>query len=91
MKTDFLKNNKINLVISKEVSEIMEERFILLEDIEKVVTNSILMGERFFNSEDSSYLANLRVKNVTYWVQYVENEDGIHIINVYSHRMEIVR
>ncbi|MCE5346470.1 MAG: DUF4258 domain-containing protein [Bacteroidales bacterium] len=69
----------------------MEKRFIFFEDIEKVVAHSKITGQRFFNSEDSSYLANLRIDNVTYWVRYKEQEDGMQIITVYSHRMEIVK
>jgi glutamate synthase (NADPH) small chain len=80
-----------NLVIPPEIRKTMEERLILFEDIEKVIAHSGISGERFFNPEDSSYLANLRIENVTYWVQYAEKEDGIHIKNVYSHRMEVVK
>jgi len=80
-----------NLIISPAIIGDMEKRFILFEDIEKVVAHSKTTGQRFFNPEDSSYLANLRLDNVTYWVQYKEKEDGIHVITVYSHRMEIVK
>ncbi len=85
------KKNVLNLEIPHEIWKVMEERFILVEDIEKVIEHSEISGERFYNPEDSSYLANLRIKNVTYWVRYAKKEDGIHIISVYSHRMEIVR
>lgn len=82
---------KKNLIISQEIKGEMEKRFILFEDVEKVVAYSKATGQRFFNPEDSSYLANLRIENVTYWVRYKEKEDGIYIITVYSHRIEIVR
>ena len=87
--TDLTERNKLNLVIPQEIWETMEERFVLFEDIEKVIENSRISGNRFFNPEDLSYLANSRIKNVTYWVRYAEKEDGIHIISVYSHRMEV--
>ena len=83
------KKNELNLVIPQEVWETMEERFILFDDIEKVIANSRKSGDRFFNPEDMSYLADLRIRNVTYWVRYAEKEDGIHIIRVYSHRMAV--
>ena len=83
--------NESNLVIPQEIRKSMEERHILIEDIEEVIVHSGISGDRFFNSADSSYLANLRIKNVTYWVRYTEKEDGIHIISVYSHRMEVVK
>ena len=87
---DRTKRNE-NLVIPSEVRKAMEERLILVEDIEKVIAHSGISGERFFNPEDSSYLGNLRIENVTYWVRYAEKEDGIYIKSVYSHRMEIVK
>lgn len=83
--------NEFNLIISPEIQCEMEKRFILLEDIEEVVAHSRTTGKRFFNPEDSSFLADLRLDQVTYWVQYKEKEDGIQIITVYSHRMEIVK
>ncbi|WP_027398481.1 pyridine nucleotide-disulfide oxidoreductase/dicluster-binding protein [Anaerovorax odorimutans] len=86
-----LQKNDMDLVISKEIWNTMEDRFILFEDIEKVIRHSQISKERFFNSLDSSYLANLRIKNVTYWVRYKEKEDGIYIVSVYSHRMEIAK
>ncbi|MEL7564736.1 MAG: pyridine nucleotide-disulfide oxidoreductase/dicluster-binding protein [Dehalobacterium sp.] len=89
--TDLVKRNLLNLVIPPEIWKIMEERYILVEDIEKVIEHSEISGERFYNPEDSSYLADLRIKNVTYWVRYARKEDGIHIISVYSHRMEVVK
>lgn len=82
--------NELRLIITPEIRSNMGKRYILLEDIEKVVAHSKKTGQRFFNSEDSSYLANLRIDNITYWVRYQEKEDGMHIMNVYSHRMEIV-
>lgn len=81
----------LNLKIPQEISKMMKERFILFEDVEKVIANSRKTGQRFFNLEDSSYLASLRIDNVTYWVRYTEKEDGIQVISIYSHRMEVVK
>ncbi|HWQ77603.1 MAG TPA: FAD-dependent oxidoreductase [Anaerovoracaceae bacterium] len=87
--TDLTQRNKLNLVIPPETWETMEKRFILFGNIEEVIAHSRMSGKRFFNPEDSSYLAHLRIKHVTYWVRYAEKEDGIHIMSVYSHRMEV--
>ncbi|UWG96480.1 FAD-dependent oxidoreductase [Dehalobacter sp. DCM] len=78
-----------NLIIPEEVWGIMDERFILLEDVEKVVTYAQEFGERFFNPEDSSYLAYQRIADVTYWVRYIEKDGAIQLVTVYSHRMEV--
>lgn len=87
--TDLTRRNEWNLVIPPEIREIMDKRFILFEHVEKVVAHSRVSGKRFFNPEDGSCLAHLRIRHVTYWVRYAEKEDGIHILSVYSHRMEV--
>jgi glutamate synthase (NADPH) small chain len=78
-----------NLVVPEAVWRMMDERYILLEDIEKVIKHAQESGERFFNPEDSSFLANQRIADVTYWVRYLEKEGSIEVITVYSHRMEV--
>jgi Fe-S oxidoreductase len=89
-KTALTEKNESELAIPQEIWRIMEERYILLEEIEKVIAQSRISGRRFFNPEDSTYLADMRIKNITYWVRYAEKDDGIHVVSVYSHRMEIM-
>lgn len=83
--------NDLNLIIPEEVWKTMEERLILFEDIAKVIESSQKTGERFFNPEENSFLAHLRIANVTYWARYREKADEIHLLSVYSHRMEVVK
>jgi glutamate synthase (NADPH/NADH) small chain len=101
VKKDLLKNiwgedvemdndEKLNITLTQEVKEKMEELYILLSDINKAVMNSIETKERFFNPKDSSYLTRLRIENVTYWVKYEIIDEKITVLNVYSHRMEVV-
>ncbi|MEA4926544.1 MAG: FAD-dependent oxidoreductase [Syntrophomonadaceae bacterium] len=78
-----------NLIIPEEVWRIMDERYILRENIEKVIKDSQESGERFFNPEDSSFLAHQRIAEVTYWVRYLEKDGAIQVVTVYSHRMEV--
>ena len=80
----------ITLTLTDTVKEKMEELYILLSDIKKAVANSIETKERFFNPEENSYLARLRIENVTYWVKYEIKDEKIIVTNVYSHRMEVV-
>ena len=87
---DFIKKQDLNLIIPPQVWKLMEERYILLEDVEKVIAHAHTTGEGFFNPKDLNYLARLRLDNVTYWVRYEEKEDGLLVNNVYSHRMEVV-
>ena len=87
---DLEKQTDLNLIIPENVRQLMEDRYILLEDIEKVIDNAQKSGERFFNPKDRNCLARLRLDNVTYWVRYEEKDDKILVNSVYSHRMEIV-
>ena len=83
------KDKAQGLSIPQTILDIMEERLILLEDVEDVLEYSRRSGQRFFNTQDNSFLAGFRKKNVTYWARWTEKEDGAHIINVYSHRMAV--
>ena len=87
---DITKSGEPELLIPPEVLSIMDQRSIFMDDVKKVVAHSLISGERFFNPEDPSYLAGLRIKNITCWVRYAEREDGIHILSVYSHRLEVM-
>lgn len=80
-----------NLMIPDEVWRVMEERYILLEDVEKVVSHAQESGERFYNPENSNYLASSRIGDVTYWVRYAEKDGAIQVVSVYSHRMEVAK
>jgi glutamate synthase (NADPH) small chain len=79
-----------SLHLSDAIIALMEKRFILLSDIEKVVDHSLTCKERFYNPETLDFLARLRVNNVTFWVKYEEHGSDITVKDVYSHRMEVV-
>lgn len=81
--------NLPGLVIPPEVWESMEKRYILLEEVEQVISRAQKTGERFFNPESDCYSASLRIGEVTYWVRYREEDGSIQVVSVYSHRMEI--
>jgi NADPH-dependent glutamate synthase beta subunit-like oxidoreductase len=87
---DLKKNSELKLIIPNNVEKQMEDRLILLEDMEKVINNAERNKERFFNAQNSHYLCKLRINNVTYWVEYENKKDEILVHSVYSHRMEVV-
>lgn len=87
---DLIKKLDFNLIIPDDAKKLMEDRYILIEDIEKVIDNARRNKEYFFNPETSNYLARLRNENVTYWVRYEEKGKDVIVNNVYSHRMEVV-
>ena len=84
------KDYDFKIEISEEIMNIMEDRFILVEDIQQVIEKAEKTGERFYNPENSNYLAKLRLEDVTYWVQYKVEEEYIQVNKVYSHRMEVM-
>ncbi len=87
---DLKKNSELKIIIPNNVEKQMEDRLILLEDMEKVINNAEKNKERFFNAQNSHYLCKLRIDNVTYWVEYENKKDEILVHSVYSHRMEVV-
>jgi hypothetical protein len=83
--------DKITLHIPAAVQSRMEERLILLEDIQQVIAHAESTGKKFRNPQTDHFLAYHRPGNVTYWVEYSPRpkEDGFDIHNAYSHRMLI--
>jgi glutamate synthase (NADPH) small chain len=85
-----MKSSKYNIVLTDEIKNLMEDRWILLQDVEQVIEGAEETGEKFRNPESGKYLARKRIDNVTYWVEYDKKDDAYLIDNVYSHRMEVV-
>ncbi|WP_047811677.1 pyridine nucleotide-disulfide oxidoreductase/dicluster-binding protein [Desulfosporosinus acididurans] len=80
----------INLQINDRVWGIMEDRHILIEDIQQVIGYAERTGRKFTNPDNGHSLAHYRPLRVTYWVEYEPQEQGFIVYNAYSHRMEIV-
>ncbi|WP_031513695.1 pyridine nucleotide-disulfide oxidoreductase/dicluster-binding protein [Desulfofalx alkaliphila] len=80
---------KIKLIIPDEVREIMEDRLILVEDIQRVIEHAERTGKKMLNRNTGRYLAYHRPVSVTYWVEYLPQDDGYLVYNTYSHRMVI--
>lgn len=79
----------LKLSISPEVLELMEQRMILVEDVQKVIAHAETTGEKLLNAETGRFLASYRPAAVTYWVEYSAQNEEFTVHNVYSHRMEI--
>jgi len=71
------------------VQQMIEDRLILVEDIQKVIEYAERTGKRMVNAASGHYLAFYKPTSVTYWVEYTPQEDAFRIHNAYSHRMEI--
>ncbi len=82
---------KIRLNLSEDVQHMLEERLILVEDMQKVLEFAERTGKRMFNPLSGHYLAYYKPTSVTYWVEYTpQPADGsFEVHKAYSHRMEI--
>lgn len=78
------------IIIPDDVQNEMEERLILCEDVKKTLINAQENKERFLNTQNSHYLTRMRIGNVTYWVEYEDNDSELLVHNVYTHRMEVI-
>lgn len=79
----------LRLLISPEVQEILENRLILIEDIQRVIETAEQTGGRLLNRHTGHFLASQKLGSVTYWVEYTPQGEAYQVHNAYSHRMEI--
>ena len=79
----------ICLILPETVQQQIEDRLILVEDIQKVLEYAERTGKRMFNASNGHYLAYYKPTSVTYWVEYTPQEGAFLIHRAYSHRMEI--
>lgn len=72
--------------ISGAVKKKMEDQGIKEEEILSIINNAEKSNHKLSFKDNSKYLAKSEFKNLTLYVEYNENE----IINIYSHKMNIV-
>ena len=82
-------HEKIVLSISPEVQRILEDRRILIPDIQKVIHYAESTGETLFHPATGHYMAAFKPYKATFWVEYSVSGRGFTVHNAYSHRMEI--
>jgi NADPH-dependent glutamate synthase beta subunit-like oxidoreductase len=79
----------IRLILPEAVQQMVEERLILVEDMQKVIEYAERTGKRMLNPGTGHYLAYFKPTSVTYWVEYTPQEGAFLVHKAYSHRMEI--
>jgi hypothetical protein len=60
----------IKLIISAEVQQRLEDRLILVEDIQQVIEFAERTGRKLRQPQTGRLLAHHRPTRVTYWVEY---------------------
>ena len=81
----------LSLHISREVRDLLENRKILREDLQRTIHQAETTGEKFVNFFTGRSLAFLRPDRVTYWVEYRKIDEIYLIYSAYCHRMEMKR
>jgi Fe-S oxidoreductase len=81
---------KIGLYISEEIQQMLEDRRILVEDIQKVIHHAETTGRKLIQNSSGHYKASYTPYKATFWVEYSPHEDGFIVHNAYSHRMEVM-
>ena len=77
------------LVLTAQVEELLEERFIRPEEVRRVIAEAEASQKRFVEPASGHLLASLRIGAVTYWVEYAPDGERYVVSTAYSHRMEI--
>jgi len=79
----------IHLSMSAEVQKLLEDRLILIEDLQQVIEYAEKTSHKFQQGDTGHFLAHYKPTRVTYWVEYSGQGDTFEIHNAYSHRMEL--
>jgi glutamate synthase (NADPH/NADH) small chain len=82
-------HREIRLHIGEEVQSLLEERRILIEDLQKVIHHAEATGRKLVHPKTGHFKASFKPYKVTFWVEYSPSEDGYIIHNAYTHRMEV--
>jgi glutamate synthase (NADPH) small chain len=83
-------HRKIRLEISGQVAELMEQRRILVEDLQRVIQHAEATGDRLFHPPSGHYKAAYAPFKVTFWVEYAVAGESFVVHNAYAHRMEVL-
>jgi hypothetical protein len=80
----------LKLQKSEEVSEILESRHILDDEVKMVIHNAESRGEKLYQPETERFLAKLKIAGVTFYVEYSLVGEKTYIVHTaYSHRAEL--
>ena len=79
----------ITLKVSEDVLARLEERLILLSDVQQVIAHAERTGTWLLNPQTQHRLAHYRPATVTYWVEYIPEGDAYTVFNAYCHRMDV--
>lgn len=76
----------MDIKISSDLEEVMNERGVSREDVEGVLVNAE-KNQTFLVADDGSFLAKHRLENFCPYVAYEKDGDSYIIKSVYAHRV----
>ncbi len=82
-------HRSIALKIAPEVQSRIDERRILIEDLQQTIALAEAGGPKFRHPATGRYKAAGRPCHVTFWVEYAPTSDGFEVFDAYCHRMEV--
>ncbi len=81
---------KIEVLISSELKEKLNKKYILETDIYAVIEDCEQTERKMFDPKSGNYTGYMQIGKTTYWVEYrIKQENEFELINAYSHRMKI--
>ncbi len=83
------KHRRIVLHVAPEVQSLLEERRILIEDLQRVIHHAETTGAKLVHPKTGHFKASFKPYKVTFWVEYSPSDDGYIVHNAYTHRMEV--
>ena len=80
---------KGRVLVAAEALARMEERHILLSDVEEAVVGAESSGHWFENQENGHRLGSWRPRKVTFWVEYQPQGESFVLHDAWCHRMVV--
>ena len=85
-----MKKHKPEVLISQELKEKLNKKYILETDIYAVIENCEQNERKLFDPNSDTYTGYMQIGKTTYWVEYrTKQENEFELINAYCHRMKI--
>jgi Fe-S oxidoreductase len=81
---------EVRVRLTEQAAANMEERRILVGDVQKTLLRARQSGHAFKNDATGRLLSKHRPVSVTYWVEYEPDGDGYLVHNAWCHRMHIL-
>ncbi|AWW28148.1 pyridine nucleotide-disulfide oxidoreductase/dicluster-binding protein [Acetobacterium sp. KB-1] len=79
----------IKVFIAPEVYDKMDRNFILMEDVQRTIEYCESTGKKIMDMSAGNFVGHHQDGNITFWVMYKPERDGIRLETVYSHRLII--